>query len=272
MVTLPPDLPTEVFGVSVNPGPLPEKVSDRLEQRRKDRFCPFLMARCTRPYPICSVAEAGTPVAICPHRLLDGQAIFRSLTSSIPGSRPTLLRHVHPARESPILGWILFDANHPDLWVGVNTMTPLPATDSALAWAMHDLSEHGRLREEGYDVPFDWPTSAAEGYRWFTRLADWARIWRRPVFDFVPTPLFERLRTLVDLKGDDWSPARLVPVDLERGPSELRLRVAASPVPQSAPPDRGAVWKTILRRRSDWISLEVIGGIAMRAARDGGGP
>lgn len=265
MATLPPDLPAEVFGVPVSPGPLPKMVLDRLEQRRKDRFCPFLMATCPRPYPICSLAEAGTPVPICPHRLLEGQAIFRSLTSSVSGHRPTLLRHVHPAGGSPILGWVLFDAHHPDLWVGVNTMTPLPAAESALAQVMHDLFQHGRLREEGYSLSFAWPSSAAEGYRWLTRLAEWARIWRRPVFAFVPTPLFERLRTLVDLRGDDLSPARLVPVALERGPSDLRLRVATSPVSKPAPADRGEVWKTILRHWLDWISLEVVGGIAMKA-------
>ncbi len=262
--TLPPNLPLEAFGELLNPGPLPHIVLERLEQRRKEWFCPFLMATCPRPYPICSLDEAGTPVAICPHRLLEGQAIFRSLTSSIPGSRPTLLRHVHPARGAPVLGWILFDANHPDLWVGINTMTPLPAEESALAWATHDLFQHGRLREEGYDLSFDWPTSAGAGYRWLNPLADWARIWHRPVFDFVPTPLFERLRALVDLKGDDLSPAGLVPVDLERGSSELRLRVATSPVAKPAPADRGDVWRTILQRWSDWISLKVVGEIAMK--------
>ncbi len=262
--TLPPNLPMEAFGVLLKPGPLPNMVLERLEQRRKEWFCPFLMATCPRPYPICSVDEAGTPVAICPHRLLEGQAIFRSLTSSIPGSLPTLLRHVHPSRGAPVLGWVLFGANQPDLWIGINTMTPLPPEESALAWASHDVFEHGRLREEGYDLFFDWPTSAAAGYQWLTRLADGARLSHRPVFDFMPTPLFERLRALVDLSGDDLSPARLVPVDLERGTSELRLRVAVSPAPRPAPTDHGEVWKTILRRWTDWISLEAVSEIAMK--------
>lgn len=143
-------------------------------------------------------------------------------------------------------------------------MTPLPAEESALAWAMHDLFQHGRLREEGYELSFDWPTSVAAGYRWLNPLAEWARIWHRPVFDFVPTPLFERLRGLVDVNGDDLSPAGLVPVELERGTSELRLRVASSPVSRPAPADRGEVWKTILRCWSDWTSLEVVSDIVVR--------
>jgi len=147
-------------------------------------------------------------------------------------------------------------------------MTPLPAEESALAWATHDLFQHGRLREEGYDLFFNWPTSAAEGYRWLDRLADWSRIWHRPLFDFVPTPLFERLRALVHLKGDDLSPAGLVPVELERKTSELRLRVAALPRPKPTLADRGEVWKTILRRWSDWISLEVVSDIGREVRFD----
>jgi len=143
-------------------------------------------------------------------------------------------------------------------------MTPLPSEESALAWATHDLFQHGGLREDGYGLSFNWPTSAAEGYRWLNRLADSSRIWHRPVFDFVPTPLFERLRALVELKGDGLSHAGLVPVELERGSSELRLRVAALPRPKPTPADRGEVWKTILRRWSDWISLDVVSDIVLR--------
>lgn len=257
------DLPTEAFGAPLNAGPLPKTIQARLEKRWKDRFCPFLMARCPRPYPICSLSVSGVRIPICPHRVLEDQAIFRSLTSSTPSRRWTLLRHVHPARESPILAWVLFDAYRPDLWVGVNTMTPLPAEESALALATHDLSQHGKLREEGYDLSFDWPASAADGYRWLAHLAEWAHPWGRPVFVFVPTPLFERLRSLGDLKGDDLSPVLLIPVVLGDGPSDSRLRVAAPAAPKPAPADRGEVWKTILRRWSDWISLEALGRIAM---------
>jgi hypothetical protein len=44
VASLPLNLPMEAFGVLLNPGPFPEMVVDRLEQRRKEWFRPFLMA------------------------------------------------------------------------------------------------------------------------------------------------------------------------------------------------------------------------------------
>ncbi len=147
--------PAEAFGILVGPGPLPGPVRASLERRERDRFCPFLMAPCPRPYPICSVLEAGRAIPICPHRLLEGQAVFRSLVPSLAGARPTVLRHIHPSGGSEALGWALFPAERPGAWLGVYTLTPLPAAESALAHAAHDLLAHGQLRADGYGMGFD---------------------------------------------------------------------------------------------------------------------
>jgi len=270
---LPPaaDLPAEAFGVLLSPGPLAKPARDRLERRRKDPFCPFLMTACPRPYPICSVFEGGKAIAICPHRLLEGQEIFRSLAQWLPGYRPTLLRHLHPAEGSGGLGWVLFDQHHPDRWIGVNAVTPVPADEAALAWATHDLFRHGMLRDEGYPLSFVWPASTADGGRLITRQAEWARTWQRPVYTFMPTPLFERLRALVDLRGVSLSPLALAPVSLEREVSALRLRVPVPPAPKPAPAERGGIWKALLQHWSEWISLQVLGRVVDATSPDQSG-
>ncbi len=263
-----PDLPTEAFGLPLNPGPLPKPVRDQLEHRRRDRLCPFLMVDCPRPYPICSVAEADRSIPICPHRLLEGQAIFRSLTTYLPGSHPSLLRHVRPLDGSGALGWLLFDRNHPDEWIGVNTMTPLPAKEAALAEAVHDLFVHGKLRDEGCAPSFDWPASTADGSRWITCLADWARTWHRPVYSFAPAPLFERLRASFEVQGTSLYPLRLVPVDLERHESDWRLQVATPLAAPASPPERGGMWRAILRHWPEWISLDIVAEMRAVASSD----
>lgn len=264
-------LPTEVFGLPLNPGRLAGPVRDQLERRRRDRLCPFLMVECPRPYPICSVAEAGQAIPICPHRLLEGQAIFRSLAPYLPGSRPTLLRHVHPLDGPGFLGWLLFDAHHPDEWIGVNTMTPLPAEETALAEALHDLFLHGELRTEGYALSFDWPACTADGSRWVAHLGEWARTWHRPVYSFLPAPLFEHLRAAIEVQGTSPGPLRLVPMNLERGGSGWRVRVSTPTVAPVAAPERGGMWRAILRHWPEWISLDIVGEIRAVAAQDRAG-
>ncbi len=254
-------LPTEVFGLPLGPGPIPKAMLDQLENRQKTRFCPFLMASCPRPYPICTLADGGRPVAICPHRLLEGQEIFRGLTSSLPGSVPTLLRDVHPLDGPGAIGWVLFDANHPDLWIGVNAVTPLPASEAGLAHATHDIFRHGLLRHEGYSLSFDWPACTRSGGSWIDRLSQWVRVWQRPVYSFMPLLLYERLQTLADLRGGSPSLLSLVPVDFERETSGLRLRASMPTAHKTAPAERGGVWKAILQRRSEWISLDIFGKI-----------
>ena len=269
MPLLASSLPTEAFGLPLDLGPVPKAILDRLENRLKTRFCPFLMASCPRPYPICSLSvDGGRPVAICPHRLLEGQEIFRRLTSSLPGSVPTILRDVHPLDGLGALGWVLFDADHPDLWIGVNSVTPLPASEAGLAHATHDLFRHGLVRNEGYSLFFDWPAGTRSGGSWIDSLSQWVRVWQRPVYSFMPRPLSERLQTFADLHGGTLSPLSLVPVDLERETSGLRLRVSVPRAPKPAPAERGGVWKAILRRRSEWIQLDIFGKIISVVSSD----
>ncbi len=257
MVSPASDLPAEVFGIPLSPGPVPQSLRLQLDRRRRDRFCPFLMSKCTQPYPVCSVLEAGTAVPVCPHRLLEGQAVFRSLTPFLPGPRARVLRNVRPTDGKGFLGWVLFDARHPDQWMGVLTMVPFPSPLEALRWALHDVFRHGRLDPGGYPLSFDWPASARDAGGWLAHVAEWGRTWRRPLYGFLPEPLAEHLAAAPE--GWPADPLTLVPLRLEpQAVGGWQLRLPPPPAPAQEPPERGGMWRSILRRWGDWVSLEVL--------------
>jgi hypothetical protein len=179
-----------------------------------------------------------------------------------------VLRHMHPVPGTGVLSWVLFDARHPDRWIGVNIMAPLPESGWALAHALHDLSCHGKLREGGYALDFDWPAATAQGGRWIERQAEWAMTWRRPVYTFVPQPLKERLEAFLDVRETSPSLLHLVSASLEREGGKFSLRLSAPPSPEEAPPDHGDVWRALVRHWSDWIPLEVLQNIKRTAPSD----
>lgn len=79
------------------------------------------------------------------------------------------------------------------------------------------------------------------------------------MYAFLLTPLFDRIAVPAEFPGVTSSRLALAPVDLVPEGDRLCLRVAPPPPPGDLPEDRGGVLKAVLFRRSDWISLDLLG-------------
>lgn len=246
----------EVFGLPLAEGPLAAEVCHVLQTRAEQRACPYLGGRCTQAFPVCAVWTEQGALPLCPHRLQEGGRTFRALAPLLPGPRPVLLRHFHTPSHPVALGWVLFDANHHDQWLGLSVATPLPTDHRGLRDLLHHALRHDTLAG-GYPLHFSWSRSAYQAAQWLRPVGDLARSRRRPVFVFLPQELYGPTEGYLKGLAVDRSYLSLVPVEFVFEAGRFRVGVPEVTTQGDWKPDPVSLPR-ILERRAEWILLDIL--------------